>query len=415
MSDLVPGTDHRIGREASAAGLTGAINEAVERRLPDLTAWRRHLHQHPELSRREGRTTAYVQRILTDAGIHTTALPNTGLLAEVGATNPRYRVALRADLDALPVPERSGLPFASQVEGVCHACGHDVHTTVVLGAALALKEVEQHLIDLGLAVRLVFQPAEEIVPGGAHDVLDAGGMEGVDRVFAVHCDPSIDVGTLGLSAGPITAACDAVEVTLSGPGGHTSRPHLTADLTFALGKLLTDVPAVLSRRMDPRSGVTLVWGEVDAGHAANVIPATGHALGTVRILNADDWHRLDGLVEQAVHEVVAPYRVTAKVQHIRGVPPVMNDADSIAAMVRAAKATAGEDSVRPTPQSMGGEDFSWFLQDRPGAMARLGTRTPGGATYELHQGDLVVDERAIGIGARLLAVAAVFSEGDRAV
>lgn len=384
-----------------------AVVAEIERLLPQLVSWRRDLHAHPEVARRETRTTAFLHDTLTAAGIEVTALPGTGLLADLGATEPVRRVALRADLDALPVPERSGLPFRSTTDGVCHACGHDVHTTVVLGVALALKTIEPSLVDRGLAIRCIFQPAEEVMPGGAHDVLDAGAMDGVDRALAVHCDPSIDVGTVGLTVGPITAACDQVEVTLTGPGGHTSRPHLSADLTFALGKVLTDVPAVLSRRLDPRSGVALVWGRVDAGHAANVIPASGRVVGTLRMLDADEWKRVDGLVEQVVQEVVAPYKVAAQVAHIRGVPPVVNDAAAIAALTAAARATAGERSVVPTRQSLGGEDFSWLLQKTPGALARLGTRAPGGATYELHQGDLVIDETAIGVGTRLLAVAAL--------
>ncbi|MFC6707983.1 amidohydrolase [Flexivirga alba] len=379
----------------------------IERLLPQLIAWRRDLHAHPEVAHREMRTTTFLRETLTAAGVEVTALPGTGLIADLGAADPTRRVALRADLDALPVPERSGLPFGSTVDGVCHACGHDVHTTVVLGVALALKTIEPTLIDRGLAIRCIFQPAEEVMPGGAHEVLDAGAMDNVDRALAVHCDPSIDVGTVGLTVGPITAACDQVEVTLTGPGGHTSRPHLSADLTFALGKVLTEVPAVLSRRLDPRSGVALVWGQVAAGNAANVIPATGRVVGTLRMLDADEWKRVDGLVAQVVQEVVAPYKVAAQVAHIRGVPPVVNDAAAIAALASAASATEGERSVVPTRQSLGGEDFSWLLQTTPGALARLGTRAPGGPTYELHQGDLVIDETAIGVGTRVLAVAAL--------
>lgn len=384
-----------------------AVVAEIKRLLPQLIAWRRDLHAHPELAHREIRTTAFLHDTLSAAGIAVTALPGTGLIADLGAVDPVRRVALRADLDALPVPERSGLPFRSTVEGVCHACGHDVHTTVVLGAALALKTVEPSLIERGLAVRCIFQPAEEVMPGGAHELVDAGAMNNVDRALAVHCDPSIDVGTIGLTVGPITAACDTIDVTLTGPGGHTSRPHLSADLTFAIGKVLTEVPAVLSRRIDPRSGVALVWGQVSAGNAANVIPATGRVVGTLRMLDAEEWKRVDGLVAQVVQEVVAPYEVAAQVNHIRGVPPVVNDAAAISALAAAARTTEGERSVVPTRQSLGGEDFSWLLQATPGALARLGTRAPGGATYELHQGDLIVDERAIGVGTRLLAIAAL--------
>lgn len=396
-----------LASSSTTADPAATVVTEVERLLPQLIAWRRDLHAHPEIARHETRTTAFLHDTLTAADIAVTPLPGTGLVADIGASDPSRRVAVRADMDALPVPERSGLPFRSTIEGRCHACGHDVHTTVVLGVALALKTVESALVDRGLAVRCIFQPAEEVMPGGAHDVLAAGVLDDVDRALAVHCDPSIDVGTVGLTVGPITAACDQIEITLTGPGGHTSRPHLSADLTYALGKVLTDVPAVLSRRLDPRSGVALVWGQVDAGHAVNVIPATGHALGTLRMLDADEWKRVDGLVEQVVHEVVAPYKVAAQVDHIRGVPPVVNDAAAVEALAAAARFTEGERSVVPTRQSLGGEDFSWMLQATPGALARLGTRSAGGPTFELHQGDLVIDEAAIGVGARMLAVAAL--------
>jgi len=248
--------------------LLSAIGDSVDALTPELVELRRDLHAHPELSREETRTTMVVSQRLAAAGIRVRPLPGTGLIADLGAEQPAYRVALRADLDALPVRERTDLDWASTKYGVCHACGHDVHVAAVLGAGLALREHEEALREQGIAVRLFFQPAEEIIPGGAIDVLEQGGMEGVDAVFAVHCDPSLEVGRVGLREGPITAAADRVTVHLSGRGGHTSRPHLTEDLTFALAKVITEVPAVLSRRLDPRSGLALVWGEVRAGAPA---------------------------------------------------------------------------------------------------------------------------------------------------
>ncbi len=389
----------------------------VARRVDDLTprliAWRRDLHAHPETAHREHRTTDFVAETLTAAGIGLQRLEGTGLVADVGATSPTYRVGLRADMDALPIPERTGLDFASTDPDACHACGHDVHTVAVLGATLALKEFEDALVERGLAVRAVFQPAEEVMPGGAPEVIEQHVLDGIDRMYAVHCDPAVDVGRIGLVEGPITAACDAITITLTGTGGHTSRPHLTGDLTFALAKVVTEVPAALSRRLDPRSGAAMVWGSVHAGRALNVIPDSGECAGTLRLLDVDAWTEAEGLVEELVREVIAPYRVEAKVEHVRGVPPVLNDADCVRALTDAARTVVGPAAVQPTRQSMGGEDFSWMLLDRPGALARLGTRTPGGPTYELHQGNLVIDERAIGIGARILAAAALRgAEGD---
>lgn len=397
----VPSLDELIAR----------VVQAVQSRSEQLLSWRREIHRNPEVSWQEHRTTSLIAGILEEHGVAVRPLPGSGLLADLGAPQPRVRVALRADLDALPLEEATGLPFASRRPGVCHACGHDVHTVGVLGAALALHTVEAELRTLGVGVRLIFQAAEETIPGGAHQAMEAGALDGVDRILAVHCDPSIDLGEVGLKVGPITAASDSVHVTLTGRGGHTSRPHLTQDLTFALGKVITDVPAVLSRRLDPRSGTALVWGAVRAGTVANVIPARGECVGTLRMLDSQTWDTTGALIEEIVHAVVSPYDVTAQVRHVRGVPPVDNDAAAVSALTAAATAVVGAGSVVPTRQSLGGEDLGWYLTQVPGAMARLGTRTPGGATYELHQGDLVVDEESTLVAARLLAAAVLTSVG----
>ncbi len=378
-----------------------ALCASIDALAPELLDLQHDVHAHPELSRGEARTTATVAGRLAAAGIAHHTLPVSGLVADLGAEQPAYRVALRADLDALPVGERTGLPWASNTEGICHACGHDVHVAAMLGAGLALKEHEEALRERGIGVRLLFQPAEEVIPGGAVDLIAEGALDGVDAIFAVHCDPSLDVGSVGLRDGAITAAADRVSVHLSGRGGHTSRPHLTEDLTFALAKVVTELPAVLSRRLDPRTAFALVWGEVHAGQAANVIPSSGAIAGTLRMLDAKAWTTIGPLLAEAVQHVVAPYAVTAVLEHVQGVPPVVNDPEAIE-VFRVAAEGAGLVAVG-TPQSLGGEDFAWYLRQVPGAMARLGTRTPGGPTYDLHQGDLVVDEGSVVQGARLLA------------
>lgn len=382
-----------------------ALCASIDALAPELIDLQHDVHAHPELSRGEARTTAAVARRLAAAGIAHRTLPVSGLVADLGAEQPAYRVALRADLDALPVGERTDLPWASTTEGICHACGHDVHVAAMLGAGLALKQHEEALRERGIGVRLLFQPAEEVIPGGAVDLLAEGALDGVDSIFAVHCDPSLDVGSVGLRDGAITAAADRVTVHLSGRGGHTSRPHLTEDLTFALAKVVTELPAVLSRRLDPRTAFALVWGEVHAGQAANVIPSSGAIAGTLRMLDATAWTTIGPLLAEAVEHVVAPYAVTAVLEHVQGVPPVVNDPDAIE-VLRAAADGTGLVAVG-TPQSLGGEDFAWYLRQVPGAMARLGTRTPGGPTYDLHQGDLVVDDGSVVQGARLLAGAVV--------
>lgn len=373
----------------------------------ELVQTRRDVHAHPETSWQERRTTELVAARLEKEGIAVQALPRSGLMAEVGDLSPSApMVALRADLDALPVDDETPDAWRSTVAGVAHACGHDVHTTALLGAGLALQA--RHVAEpLPGRVRLLFQPAEEVMPGGAVDLVAHGVLDRVHSIFALHCDPSLDVGQIGVREGPITAAADAVTVRLRGRGGHTSRPHLTQDLTYALAKVVTDVPAALSRRLDPRAGASLVWGSVHAGSAQNVIPAYGEVAGTLRLLDIRAWDQAQRVVDEVVRAVVQPYGVSAEVEHVRGVPPVVNTADAVRQLSLAATAVVGASGVVGTEQSLGGEDFSWYLESVPGAMARLGTRTPGGPTYDLHQGNLRVDDAAVAIGAELLAQVAL--------
>nr|BFE86457.1 hypothetical protein GCM10020093_090580 [Planobispora longispora] len=273
---------------------------------------------NPELGFAEYRTTQRIAERLGAIGLVPSVLPRgTGLICDVGSGDGPT-VALRADIDALPVPDEKDVPYSSTVPGVCHACGHDVHTTVLLGASMFLaRQAEAGLLPG--RVRLVFQPAEE-VPGGALEVMAAGGLSGVDRIFGLHCDPRVDVGKVGLKTGPITSACDRVTVRVSGPGGHTARPHLTADLVFALAKILTELPAALSRRVDPRSSLSLVWGRVEAGSAANAIPDDGVAEGTVRCLDEEAWHAAPDMIKALLESVAGAYGVEAQMDYVRGVP-----------------------------------------------------------------------------------------------
>ncbi|MGC4108895.1 MAG: amidohydrolase [Nocardioides sp.] len=381
------------------------VETAIDKREDELVDLRRDLHAHPELAWQERRTTDLVSHHLDEVGWRVARTDGSGLVADLGGGEGPC-VALRADLDALPVDDTSGDPWRSQVPGVAHACGHDVHTTALLGAGLALSEVEAAGLLPG-RVRLLFQPAEEVMPGGALRLMEAGALDDVSRIFALHCDPSVDVGHVGLREGPVTGAADALEIRLTGAGGHTSRPHLTEDLTFALAKIVTELPAVLSRRVDPRAGVSVVWGRLRAGSATNVIPDSGTLAGTVRMLDAVAWSDMDGRIRRHIAEIVAPYGVAAEVTYQRGVPPVVNDAVSVAVLGRAVDAVLGTAGRVPTSQSLGGEDFAWYLTRVSGAMGRLGTREPGGPTYDIHQGNLRVDERATAIGAKVLAAAAI--------
>src|SRR6185312_10066380 len=285
--------------------------------------------------------------------------------------------ALRGDIDALPIVEVTGLPYASRNHGVTHGCGHDFHTATMLGIALVLAKMHEQS-PLGGTVRIIFQPAEETLPGGALACIDQGALDGVPRIMALHCDPRIEVGKIGTRIGPITSASDTIKIELTGRGGHSSRPHLTEDLVFALAQIAISVPAVLSRRVDVRSGVSVVWGQINAGSAPNAIPGHGVMSGTMRCLDREAWHAAGELLDDVVQQVAAPFGVDVHLEHTRGVPPVVNSEHETALIEASARAELGEDSVVLAPQSMGGEDFAWFLQGIPGSLMRLGTHVPGG-------------------------------------
>src|SRR5579871_5890561 len=277
--------------------LAAALDAFLARHETELIELRRDLHAHPEPANAERRTTEVVAGRLARAGLRPVLFSGTtGLQADIGPGEPR--IALRADLDALPMDDEKGVSYRSTNPGFCHACGHDAHTAMLVGAGLFLAELTA-VRSLPRGVRLIFQPAEETA-SGAKEVIAAGALDGVSQIFALHCDPRLEVGKVGVRAGPITAACDKVRVTLAGPGGHTARPHLTADVVYALGKVVTEVPAALTRRVDPRAGLSLVWGHVNAGNAANAIPDGGIVEGTLRCLDAEVWRSAVAIIEDLV-------------------------------------------------------------------------------------------------------------------
>ncbi len=364
--------------------------------MRSLVEIRRELHAFPELGWGEQRTTELVVAELRALGLAPRVLgAGTGAVCDLGA--PPY-VLLRADLDALPLPDLSGAAYASTVENVCHACGHDAHTAVLIGAARLLVSD-----PASAGVRLLFQPAEEVMPGGALACLEAGALDEVVSAFALHCDPALDVGHVGVRPGPITAAADQLDVTLTGPGGHTSRPHNTVDLVGALAHVVAELPAVLSRRVDPRASLSVVFGSISAGVAVNAIPRTGLARATVRCLDPEAWGAAEKVVTSAVEALALAYGAHAEVGYVQGVPPVVNDPASAAVVARAADTVDGSGTAVDTAQSLGGEDFGWLLARVPGAMARLGVHTPGGPRHDLHQPTFDLDERALDLGAAVLA------------
>ncbi|MEU9447530.1 M20 family metallopeptidase [Streptomyces sp. NPDC048277] len=387
--------------------LPGVLSEELH---AELVAFRRDLHMHPELGNQEFRTTAAIKERLEKAGLRPRVLAlGTGLICDIGPVGDGLpMLALRADIDGLPIPDtKTECAYRSTVPDRAHACGHDVHTAVVLGAGLVLAELHERGL-LPRPVRLLFQPAEEVLPGGAADAIECGVLDGVGRIIAVHCDPKVDAGRIGLRTGAITSACDRIEVALDGPGGHTARPHLTTDLVTAAARVAVDVPAIIGRRVDSRSGLAVTWGRIESGHAPNVIPQHAELSGTVRCLDLEAWRQAPDVVHAAIDEVATLHRAKSEITYVRGVPPVVNDPVITELLRDAMTARRGADSIEGTEQSLGGEDFSWYLEQVPGALARLGVRPPGERTVrDLHQGDFDADERAITVGVELFTAAAL--------
>lgn len=387
--------------------MTTAISALTTAREHELVAFRRRLHAQPELSYAEHATTQGIAERLQVAGLRPQLLEiGTGLICDVPGNAPGPLVVLRADIDALAMPDGTTTEYRSRRDGVAHACGHDAHTAIVLGAGLvvhALTEVEQ----VPGTVRLVFEPGEEAVPGGAIEVVREGWITGAAYVLGLHCDPKIDLGQIGLRTGPMTAASDSVEITMTGPGGHTARPHLTVDLVQAMASLARAFPDEVRRRLDSPDDVVVVFGAIHAGDASNVIPAKGVLKCSVRCADRATWERAEGVVRSVAADLLAGTGASVELTYLRGTPPVVNAGPAVAILEEAAIAVVGERGLIEAPRSMGADTFAWYGEQAPSAYARLGTHSGDRPHLDLHASTFDIDERAIGIGTRFLAEAAL--------
>ncbi|HSF86324.1 MAG TPA: amidohydrolase [Acidimicrobiia bacterium] len=364
---------------------------------PAMVSLRRDLHLYPEVGWTEHRTTRKVAEHLHAFGLRPTVrAAGTGLTMDIGEGD--RLVGFRADLDALPIEEDNAVPYRSQHAGVMHACGHDVHTAIGVGIAGVLSKLDP--ADIPGRIRILFQPAEEQIPGGAAVLCEEGAVDGMSAIVAFHVDPSLPVGSIGLRRGGITGASDRLTIRLNGPGGHTSRPHQTVDIGYAAGRVITDLPGLLRHGVDPRETIALVFGRISGGSADNVIPTHVELGGTVRLFNLDLWRTMHKVVEQHVHDLVAPLGATAEINYVQGSPPVVNHDSVIAAFERAGNAVLGELHVTGTHQSLGSEDFAWYLENVPGALIRLGSALPDRRT-DLHSATFDVDEACIEYGIRV--------------
>jgi amidohydrolase len=379
------------------------IKDLSEALAPRLIEIRRHLHSHPELSGQEYQTAAYVAGVLSSCGIAVQeAIGKTGVIGElVGRTDDRL-VAIRTDMDALPIQERTSLEFTSRQPGIMHACGHDVHTTVGLGTAMVLSQLGEELPG---NTRFLFQPAEEIAQGASWMVKD-GAMNDVSAIFSLHVFPSIPAGSVGIRYGALTAAADDLEILIMGESGHGARPHEAVDAIWIASQVITTLQQAISRTQNPLRPMVLTIGQISGGRAPNVIADQVRLTGTVRSLHPDTHANLPEWIEKIVANICNTYGASYQINYRRGVPCVQNDLALTQLLEGSAKEAWGSDRVLILPEpSLGAEDFSIYLQHAPGTMFRLGVGFKDKPNHPLHHPQFEVDETAIVTGVVTLAYA----------
>ncbi|MBD2440496.1 M20 family metallopeptidase [Nostoc sp. FACHB-110] len=381
------------------------IKDLAIKLAPRLVEIRRHIHSHPELSGQEYQTAAFVAGVLSSSGIHVQeGVGKTGVIGELQGTGKDHRLlAIRTDMDALPIQERTGLEYASHTDGVMHACGHDVHTTVGLGTAMVLSQIAD---ELGGKVRFLFQPAEEIAQGAYWMVKD-GAMENVSAILGVHVFPSIPAGSIGVRYGALTAAADDLEITIIGESGHGARPHEAIDAIWIAAQVVTALQQAISRTQNPLRPVVLSIGKISGGRAANVIADKVQLLGTVRSLHPETRAHLPIWIDNIVGNVCNAYGAKYQVNYRQGVPSVQNDYSLTQLLQLSAEEAWSSDRVQVLPEpSLGAEDFSVYQEYAPGSMFRLGVGYKDRMiNHPLHHPEFEVDESAIITGVVTMAYA----------
>jgi amidohydrolase len=354
-------------------------------------AWRRHLHAHPELSFEEVETSRFVEETLRSFdGFELERPTPTSVVARLRGGRPGKVLALRADMDALPIQEETGLPFASLRPGVMHACGHDSHTAILLASAQALSERRDRL---GGEVRFLFQHAEEKPPGGARQLVEAGALEGVDAVVGIHLFADEPVGTISVPAGPRTAAADTFSIEIRGAGGHAALPHETVDSVVVAAQVVTNLQQIVSREVDPIKSAVVSVTRFHAGTADNIIPEVVELGGTVRTYDPEVRASVRESIDRILHGITDAHRASYRFDYTEGYAALHNDPEAAALVEGAARAELGDDAIRHTPPIMGGEDFSAYLEAAPGAFFIVGAGGKGSPPH--HHPRFTIDEAAI--------------------
>ncbi len=381
--------------------------KAIQSRL---SAWRRTIHRYPELTFTEHRTAGYVNKTMLDLGIETqTEVARTGVVGHIrGGGGPL--VGLRADMDALPIQEENGSGFDSERPGLMHACGHDAHTAMLMGAATLLKE----MADEGRLpgnVRLLFQPSEEASDdegkSGGLRMVEEGALDGLDAVFGIHVDPTKDLGVVASRSGPLMASADEFEITVRGAGGHAARPQAANDPIVLAAHAVHAIHHIVSRRLDPLEPGVITIGQIHGGSVNNVIPDSVYLNGTIRAFTPEARKLLQDELRRACGVVDAMGGSFDLTLH-EGYPPTVLDPEATQIALAAAAEFLGEENAPQAPMVMAAEDFAYMAQTAPGSFLRLGTHNPDWPRrYYVHTSTFRIDEDALPIGAAALAAAAV--------
>jgi amidohydrolase len=370
----------------------------------EVVGWRRHLHRNPELSFQEVETSRFVYETLESFGGLELFRPTpTSVVARLVGEKPGRTVALRADMDALPITEENDFEFASCNPGVMHACGHDGHTAMLLGAAKILVGMREEIKG---EVRFLFQHAEEQPPGGAGEMVEAGVLEGVDAVIGIHLSSDLPVGKIGIGYGPRGAAADTFEILVHGKGGHAARPHKVIDTVPIAAQVVTNLQHVVSRGADPLDSVVLSVTRIAGGTTHNVIPSLVEMEGTVRALDEEAREKVAGTMERVIKGVTEAHEASYEFAYRRGYRPVVNDEEVTRVVEETAREVFGEGAIEHTPPTMGSEDFSAFQHEVPGSFLSVGARNEErGMIYPHHHPRFAIDEDALEHGVRMFVYA----------
>ncbi|WP_083486369.1 M20 family metallopeptidase [Alicyclobacillus ferrooxydans] len=375
------------------------LDKKVEQVTEQVVAWRRYLHQHPELSFHEEKTAQFVYDTLSSFGNLELSRPTkTSVVAKLQGGQPGGVLAIRADMDALPIAEENDFEFKSEYEGVMHACGHDGHTAMLLGTAKILSELQAEVPG---EVRFLFQHAEELFPGGAEELVQAGVLDGVSQVIGIHLWAPLEVGKIGICAGPMMAAPDTFHITVLGKGGHAAQPHLTIDSIAIGAQVVTNLQHIVSRNTDPLDPLVLSVTQFNAGTAHNVIPGSVEMVGTVRSFKPELRDEVPALMERVVKGITEAHGATYKFEYEKGYRPVINDAE-VAAKLRASLVSAfAEDVVEDAVPTMGGEDFSAYQTAAKGTFFFVGAgNAEKNIVYPHHHPRFTVDEASLPMGVK---------------